>query len=163
MSKVSVLPFPIAPKIGASPFTQILKRLRHDHINSFYCGEGQELLQKIADLNRAQGVSWQHCLQAARGREEKQPIWVCSCHISEQHSNLVNILLLDTKPHRSEAIFTVCLADLCIMFPSSTFTAQSRGLLYRKAFKTSGYPGNWGEGGKEKKERKGILMYKKQT
>lgn len=43
---------------GGSAVKLILKRLWHDHINSFYCGEGQGLLQKIADLNRAQGVSW---------------------------------------------------------------------------------------------------------
>lgn len=85
---------------GGSPVTQLLKRHWHDHINGFYCGEGQGLLQKTADLNRAQGASWQHCSQAARGREEKQPVCVCSCHISEQHSNLVNIILLTTKSHR---------------------------------------------------------------
>lgn len=85
---------------GGSPVTLLLKMHWHNHINSYYCGEGQGLLQKIADLNRAQGVSWQHCSQAARGREEKQPICVCSCHISEQHSNLVNINLLNTEFHR---------------------------------------------------------------
>lgn len=38
---------------AGSPVTQILKRRWHDHIAGFYCGEGQGLLQKIADLNRA--------------------------------------------------------------------------------------------------------------
>lgn len=38
---------------GGSAVKPILKRLWHDHINSFYCGEGRGLLQKIADLNRA--------------------------------------------------------------------------------------------------------------
>lgn len=43
---------------GGSAVKLIPKRLWRDHIDSFYCGEGQGLLQKIADLNRAQGVSW---------------------------------------------------------------------------------------------------------
>lgn len=42
-----------------------------------------------------------------------------SCHISEQHSNLVNIILLNTDLHTSEAIFTVYLTDLCPVFPAS--------------------------------------------
>lgn len=73
-------------------------------------------------------MSWQHCLQAARGREETEPICVYSCRISEQHSNLVNIILLNTESHRSEAIFTEDVTDLCIIFPACAFTVQSGGL-----------------------------------
>lgn len=136
MFSVCVLTYGFQVTSRGPPVTQLQERHWHDHIDGFYCGEGQALLQKIADLNRAQGVSWQHCSQAARGREEKQPRCVCSCHISEQHSNLVNIILLNTKSHRSEAIFTVYLTDLCIVFPASIFTVQYRGLCHWKAFRT---------------------------